>query len=105
MKYYGYLIIVLVALAPCAFWLWMIYLWISADRPEIDDDSHFFSRDGNSDYCSHNRNTIISRVGARKSLKLPQRLTQLHSGRVVEESGKFLGVRLGAYRSDTLRSA
>jgi protease PrsW len=94
------LIIILVAIAPCAFWLWMIYLW---------------------DKCKPTRRSLLIRtfffgvgvaipVAIIESLLYPGSIqgnlsipTALYAAFVVagvtEELAKFLAVRLGPYRS------
>jgi RsiW-degrading membrane proteinase PrsW (M82 family) len=94
------LIIVLAALAPCAFWLWMIYLW---------------------DKCKPTQKSLLIRtfffgvgiaipVAVIESLLYPNSVqgnlpvaTAAYAAfivaGVVEESGKFVVVRLGAYKS------
>jgi RsiW-degrading membrane proteinase PrsW (M82 family) len=94
------LIIVLAALAPCAFWLWMIYLW---------------------DKCKPTQKSLLIRtfffgVGIAIPVAVIEFLLYPNSVQgnlpvataayaafivagVVEESGKFVVVRLGAYKS------
>jgi RsiW-degrading membrane proteinase PrsW (M82 family) len=94
------LIIVLVAVAPCAFWLWMIYIWDKC-RPKQRSwliRTFFFGL-----------GTAIP-VAIIESLLYPGSLsgslslsTAAYAAFVVagitEESGKFLVVRLGVYRT------
>jgi RsiW-degrading membrane proteinase PrsW (M82 family) len=94
------LIIVLVALAPCAFWLWMIYLWDKC-RPAQKSMMirTFFLGMGIAIPVAIIETLLYpGSVQGNLSIAAAAYAAFIVAG-VVEESGKFLGVRLGAYRS------
>ena len=94
------LIIVLVALAPCAFWLWMIYLWDKC-RPAQKSMMirTFFLGMGIAIPVAIIETLLYpGSVQGNLSIAAAAYAAFIVAG-VVEESGKFLGVRLGTYRS------
>ena len=94
------LIIILIALAPCAFWLWMIYLWDKC-RPAQKSlmIRTFFLGVGIAIPVAIIETLLYpSSVQGNLSIASAAYAAFVVAG-VVEESGKFLGVRFGAYPS------
>ncbi len=95
------LAIVLVALAPCVFWLWMIYIWDKCKpAPKSLLIRTFFFGMGIAIPVAIIESTIVSRLIAGQPLAVSTAayVAFVVAG-VTEETGKFLVVRLSAYPS------
>jgi protease PrsW len=94
------LIIVLVALAPCAFWLWMIYIWDKCKpAPRSMLIRTFFFGVGIAIPVAIIETLLYpGSVANNVSVSTAAYLAFVVAG-VTEESGKFLVVRRGAYIS------